>query len=102
MFQIDTGLGGDRLAWVRIDRSDGLLCGVMDSLPPDATQAQIDAAMVSMILSELRTPRTLKTVRRRLLQLWPLFAELAQEHSEPAQADAILIEYAERVTELPA
>lgn len=98
MFTIDTGMSNGN-AWARIDRVEGIRNGVLDSLPADAPQAQIDAAMVAMLLSELRTPKTLKTVRRRLLQLWPLIAEMSER--EPQQIDAILIEYAERVTELP-
>lgn len=77
---------------------DVITMGVLDSLPADATQEQVDAATIEVILGRLYEPRTLDTMRRQLLQLWPLMSGLAQ--TEPAQFDAILTEYVERASEL--
>jgi hypothetical protein len=91
-FEIDTG---DSLlnAFPR-GAADALLFGVMDSLPENATQAQIDSALVQWITGALRKPKTLPTVRRKLVGLFPLLAELAER--EPEQFDAILLEYLDR------
>lgn len=96
IFAFDAGERASNL--FRIDRVEGIENAVRDALPEDATQAQIDAAMISVILGELHAPKTLQTVRRRLVQLWPLISPLAER--EPEQMDAILLEYAEIATTL--
>lgn len=97
-FQFDTGdatLG----MMPRMDHLQTMSDGILDSLPADATQAQIDAATVAAILGALRTPKTMQTVRRHFLRYWPLIAPLA--HSDPAGFDEIITAFAERSTELP-
>jgi len=65
-----------------------------DGLPDDFTQAQLDDAMAQLIMGELRSPKTLKTVRRRLVGLWSLIAPLAER--EPEVFDEIILEYLDR------
>jgi hypothetical protein len=83
-------------AALRVDRADNLMSAIIDSLPQDATQAQIDGMTAQWVMGELRTPKTLQTVRRRFVQLWPLIAPLAER--QPDQFDAITLEFAERTT----
>jgi hypothetical protein len=83
-------------AALRVDRSDNLMSAIIDNLPEDATQAQIDGMTAQWVMGELRTPKTLQTVRRRFVQLWPLIAPLAER--QPDQFDAITLEFAERTT----
>lgn len=84
---------GDSL---RLDRADNLMSAILDSLPEDATQEQIDGMTAQWVMGELRSPKTLQTVRRRFVQLWPLIEPLA--HRQPDQFDAIALEFAERTT----
>lgn len=74
--------------------NDVLMDCVMDSLPENATQAQIDDMLVQVIMGILRKPRTLATVRRKLVSLFPILKGIAER--EPAQFDAILLEYLDR------
>lgn len=98
-FIIDTGAPDrDFASAYKISKRDGLRDGVLDSLPPNATQTQIDAAIVSAILGDLRTPKKIKTVRIHLIALWPLIAELVDR--DPESFDAILMEFAELTTVL--
>lgn len=83
---------------LKIDRAGETLQAILDSLPEDATQAQIDGKTVEWVTGELRSPKTLQTVRRRFVQLWPLISPLAESY--PAGFDAILLEFAERSTTL--
>jgi hypothetical protein len=92
MFEIDTGT---RTHAPQIDRVEGIMFAVLDGLPEGATQAQIDDAIIQQVFGSLREPKRSDTVRRRLLQLWPLIAPLAER--EPAQFDAILLEYLDRI-----
>jgi spermidine synthase len=91
-FTIDTGTA-DRPISFGFGNS-ALLDGAIDALPENATQAQIDSKVVEMIMGDLRKPKTLKTVRQRLLVHWHLIAPLAER--EPDQFDAILLEYLDR------
>lgn len=95
MFKIDTGA---RMNAPRIDRPEIMLDAIRDRLPEDATQAQIDDALVQAIYAELRAPKTAKTVRRRWCQLWSLIAPLAER--EPAQFDSLFMEFLERIDAL--
>jgi hypothetical protein len=92
-FEIDTGTSPLAGAFPR-GPGEALLFAVMDSLPEDATQAQIDSRLVQMITGMLRKPKTLPTVRRKLVSLFPLLAELSDR--EPEQFDAIILEYLDR------
>ena len=93
---IDTGT--DYRPKLQLNHAIAIMDGINDSLPADATQEQRDAAVIASVLSALRTPRRIETVRRKLVQRWPLIAPLA--YTEPDQFDAILLEYAEIVTTL--
>jgi len=95
-FTIDTGIEPRGPSFGFGDTT--MMDAVLDALPSDATQAQIDDRIVQMILGDLRKPKTLKTVRARLMMHWHLIAPLAER--EPAQFDAVLLEYAELTTVL--
>ena len=75
-FQIDTGT--PQRAWnpLQIDRCGEIRAIAVDSLPEDATQAQIDGAIALAVMGDLHTPKRLDTVRRHLMALMPLIAEL--------------------------
>ena len=92
---IDTG---ETFRPMAMDRVTAILDGIADSLPIDATQSQRDAAIIAVVLGDLRKPKKLETVRRHLCMLWPLIAPLTD--TEPDQFDAILLEFAEIVTTL--
>lgn len=99
-FLIDTGAPQiDTAAGWRIDRNEALVSGVMDALPADATQAQIDNALVLAILGQMRSPAMLGTVRRHLVGAFGILAPIA--FRDPAAFDAVLQEYAELTTMLP-
>ena len=97
-FAIDTGQ--PQRAWnpLQIDRCGEIRAIAVDSLPEDATQAQIDGAIALAVMGDLHTPKRLDTVRRHLMALMPLIAELAR--TSPASVDEIFIEYAELTTVL--
>lgn len=59
-------------------------------------QARRDDLIVQAVFAELRAPRTAETIRRRLVTLWPIIAPLA--HRDPAQFDAIILEFADQIT----
>jgi len=94
MFEIDTGDSFARNP-MRMDHNEALLDAVLDALPEDATQAQIDSALVQAITGQLRTPKRAATVRRHLCRMWPLIASLAER--EPEQFDAIIMEFLDRI-----
>lgn len=71
---------------------------VCDMLPPGATEEQIDLAMAHVIMGEMREPKTMKTVRKKMIYHWGRIARLAETH--PDVFDAILSEYAERASEI--
>lgn len=97
MFAFDTGPAAFQ-NHLQIDRAGETMQAILDSLPDNPTQAQIDGATVQWVTGELRAPKTAKTVRRRLIQLWGLIEPLAE--TDPDGFDAILLEYAERSTTL--
>lgn len=94
-FTIDTG-SAPLTDMFRIDRMNGLLDGVMDHLPDNATQAQIDDKVAQAILGELRKPKKAETVRRALIRFWPAISELAER--DPALFDQIILEFADVIT----
>jgi hypothetical protein len=94
MFEIDTGDNFARNP-MRMDHNEALLDAVLDALPEDATQAQIDDALVQAIFGQLRKPKRADTVRRHLCRMWPLIAPLAER--EPEQFDAIIMEFLDRI-----
>lgn len=96
-FTIDTGTATVPQMF-RIDRMDGLMQGVLDSLPENATQAQIDDKVAQVILGELRKPKKAETVRRALIRFWPAISEMAER--DPALFDQIILEFADVITTL--
>lgn len=92
-FEIDTGTERPRRMF-SMGFLEVLMDGVMDSLPPNPTQEQIDDVLVQHIIGILRKPKTLETVRFKLVSLFPLLVGLADR--EPEQFDAILLEYLDR------
>ena len=95
---IDTGTQEELTRPMRFGRLDSIGWDILESLPLDATQAQIDGAIAQVVMGDLRTPKRLDTVRRHLVALWPMIAPLAL--SSPASFDEIMSEYAERVSDL--
>ncbi len=69
---------------------------VIDMLPPGATEADINRAMAHAIMGEMRKPKKTDTVRKTIMRHWGRIAELAA--TDPDLFDAVLLEYAERVT----
>ena len=96
-FQIDTG-HAPISDMFRIDRMDGLMQGVLDGLPHDATQAQVDDRVAQAILGELRKPKKPETVRRALIRFWPAISDMAER--DPAMFDQIILEFADVITTL--
>ena len=97
-FQIDTGADFDRPAYGRINYTEALLDAAKDSLPENADQDEIDAALAKLIVTDLVTPKTAKTVRAHMIRYWPLVAQMAS--TSPASFDHIIENFAERLAEL--
>jgi hypothetical protein len=93
-FVIDTGTE-DRPQYGRIDYCQALQDAALDSLPPDAGQEDIDAALAKLIVADLVAPKTAKTVRMHFARYWTLVAPMA-----PASHDFVIENYAERLAEL--
>lgn len=69
-----------------------------DSLPENASDASIASATAYALIGELRAYRSAKWMRRKLLENWQFLLALSAE--DPATFDAVLTEYAERLTEI--
>jgi hypothetical protein len=93
MFEIDTG-NTEPARLLSVGMVQGLMDGVMDSLPENAPQDMIDDKLAQAVMGILRGPKTLATVRGKLVALWPLIAPLAER--QPEQFDAIILEYLDR------
>jgi hypothetical protein len=93
MFEIDTG-NTEPARLLSVGFVQGLMDGVLDSLPDNAPQDVIDDKLVQAVTGVLRGPKTLASVRGKLVALWPLIAPLAER--QPEQFDAILLEYLDR------
>jgi hypothetical protein len=96
-FQIDTGVD-EAPRCIRFGKLDSMAWDILEALPQDPTQAQIDGMIAQIVMGELREPKRLDTVRRRLTALWPIIAQTAL--TSPDTFDEILIEYAERASSL--
>jgi hypothetical protein len=92
MFMIDTG---NAPAFGQINYTEALLDAAKDSLPHDATQAEIDAALAKLIIADLLAPKTAKTARMHFARYWPLINAMT-----PESYDRVIEEYAERLAEL--
>ena len=102
-FVIDTGTTPERpfaATWGHIGKCEVIRSAVVDRLLPGASQAEIDALFVTIIIGELHDSRMLETVRMHMVQLWPIIAPLAE--TDPHGFDEIMMAYAELSTVLPA
>lgn len=97
-FQIETGADFDRPQYGKINYCEALLDAAKDSVAHDAAQEDIDAALAKLIVTDLVTPKTAKTVRMHFARYWPLIAPMAA--TAPASFDWIIQEFAERLAEL--
>ena len=97
-FTIDTGDDYGGIGRGRIDYCQALQDAAQDSLPHDADQDEIDAALAKLIVSDLLKPKRADTARAHLLRYWPLIAPMA--HTAPASFDFIIENFAERLGEL--
>lgn len=93
-FEIDTGVTWQH----RSGFGDARMDAILDGLPADAPQSQIDSAIYGYAIGYLREPKRLDTVRRHLLVLWPMILPLAER--EPHLFDSILNEFSERASML--
>jgi hypothetical protein len=94
-FTIDTG-ATDRPISFGFGNS-ALLDGVLDSLPENASQDEIDRALAIEIRRDIGKPRTAKTVRAHFSMHWHLIAPLADR--SPTLFDAIIEELHEQLIE---
>ena len=78
----------------RIDYCQAVEDAARDSLPPDADQDQIDAALAKLIVSDLLKPKRADTARTHFARYWPLIQGLT-----PASYDFVFQEFAERLAE---
>ena len=97
-FQIDTGSSFDALVYGRINHCEALMDAAQDSLPHDAAQEDIDAALAKLIVADLIAPKTAKTARMHFARYWPLIGAMAA--TSPASFDFVIQEFAERLAEL--
>lgn len=97
-FSIDTGPDLPAAHSVRFGRIDAMAYDILESLPENPTQSQIDGMTAQIVMGELRAAKLLVTARRRLVALWPIIAPL--HLTSPASFDEILTEYAELTTQL--
>ncbi len=92
-FEIDTGTS--YASHGQINYTEALLDAARDSLPEDAAQDEIDAALAKLIVADLLAPKTAKTARMHFARYWPLINAMT-----PERYDWVLPEYAERLAEL--
>ena len=69
-----------------------------DTLTEHASDASIASATAYALIGELRGYRSAQWMRRKLLENWQFLQALSAE--DPATFDAVLSEYAERLTEI--
>lgn len=91
-FTIDTGF--DAPAYGRIDYCQALQDAARDSLPHDAGEEDVAAALAKLIVADLLKPKRADTVRQHFARYWPLIAGLP-----PASYDFVILEFAERLAE---
>jgi hypothetical protein len=91
-FVIDTGF--DAPAYGRIDYCQALQDAARDSLPHDADEYEVAAALAKLIVADLLKPKRADTARQHFARYWPLIAGLP-----PASYDFVFQEFAERLAE---
>lgn len=80
------------------NRTMNLVQNVRDSLPPDATEDQVNSVMAGIICGEMRSRKTHEGVTNAF---WAYAAVIGRmrEHS-PGMHDQVVLELAERLTEI--
>lgn len=94
-FHIDTGSSFDAPQYGRIDYCQALQDAARDSLPHDADEDEVAAALAKLIVADLLKPKRAETARVHFARYWPLIAGLP-----PASYDFVILEFAERLAEL--
>ena len=97
MFEIDTGTNRTADRTGQFDYCQIMLDGVTDSMPANATQAEIDAGLARAIVVDLNQPKRGDTVRNHFIRYWPLVWPMADR--SPASFDFVMQEFAERLAE---
>ena len=96
-FHIDTGSSFDAPQYGRIDYCQALQDAARDSLPHDADEDEVAAALAKLIVADLLKPKRAETARAHFARYWPLIAEMAV--TAPASFDFVFQEFAERLAE---
>ena len=91
-FHIDTG--NDAPAYGKLNYCEALLDAAKDSVPHDAAQEDVDAALAKLIVADLLKPKRAETARQHFARYWPLIQPM-----DPASYDFVIQEYAERLAE---
>lgn len=78
----------------RIDYCQALQDAARDSMPHDADEEDVAAALAKLIVADLLKPKRADTMRQHFARYWPLITGLP-----PASYDYVIFEYAERLAE---
>jgi hypothetical protein len=92
-FEIDTGSTGPDFSFGR----DVFMDGVLDSLPANAPEADIDRALCNAIMADILKPKKAETVRKHFMAHVHLMRGLAER--SPNQFDAIIETLHEKLIE---
>lgn len=95
-FQIDTGMDTPTAPRFGFGR-DIFMDGVLDSLPPNAPQHDIDRALFAAIRRDLHKPVLAETVRAHFAMHWHLIAPIADR--DGPLFDAIIAELHEALSD---
>lgn len=85
-FEIEPASTGPRVTFGK----DILMDGILDALPANAPQHDIDRALFDAVRRDLHKPVKADTVRKHVLMHWHLIAPLVER--EPTLFDAIIEE----------
>jgi hypothetical protein len=94
-FAIDTGMDtpGPQFGFGR----DVLMDGILDSLPPNPPQHDIDRALFAALRRDFHTPVKAATVRKHACMFWHLIAPIADR--DGPLFDAIIAELHEALSD---
>ena len=92
-FTIDTGMDTQSFGFGR----DAFMDGILDSLPANAPQHEIDRALFAAIRADLHRPAKAATVRKHFLMHWQLIAPLADR--DGPLFDALIAELHEALSD---
>lgn len=84
----------DAVSYGRINYCQALQDAARDSMPHDADEEDVAAALAKLIVADLLKPKRADTARQHFARYWPLIAGLP-----PASYDFVILEYAERLAE---